>query len=159
TAGDEVIVVTRSGDSTVCGILSGTGSGLQSEFYPFKKSFTGGANVTAEDVTGDGVAEIIIGTESGRAGTVRVFDATGQKIMAGFKPFGESFTGSVDVAVTQWDTMKDDINEYELMVSQASGGQAWVKVYRLSGAVPEIVFEKRVYEADYIGGARIAGYR
>lgn len=158
-AGDEIIVATRSGDSTACAIVAGDGSAVLKQFYPFKRTFSGGANVTAGDVTGDGTSEIIIGTESGRAGTVRVFNASGEKILPGFKPFGEEFTGSVDVAATQWDTLEDGVVEDELIVSQASSGQAWIKVYRLSGSEPEILFEKRVYEDGFLGGARIAGYR
>lgn len=158
-SGDEVIAATRSGDATAVAIISGDGTTILEQFYPFKRSFTGGVNVTAGDVTGDGVAEVIVGSESNRAGSVRIFDATGKKILPGFKPFGLDFVGAVDVATTQWDTLEDNIVEAELIVSQASSGQAWVKVYRLSGTEPEIVFEKRVYEADFIGGARIAGYR
>lgn len=158
-SGDEVIAATRSGDATAVAIITSDGSTITEQFYPFKRSFTGGVNVTAGDVTGDGVADVIVGSESDRTGSVRVFNALGEKILSGFKPFGLDFIGAVDVATTQWDTLEDDVTEEELIVSQASDGQAWVKVYRLSGAEPEIVFEKRIYEDDFIGGARIAGYR
>jgi hypothetical protein len=158
TAGDEVVACTRSGDVTACAVVTGDGSIVLDQFYPFKKSFTGGVNVTAGDVTGDGSADIIVGTESGGAGRVRVVDSAGKKLLPGLLPFGDTFSGSVDVSTTQWDTTEDNVTEMEVVVSQASLGQAWIKVYRLSGAEAEIVFEKRIYETDFTGGARIAGY-
>lgn len=158
---DEIVAVTRVGNEssivTKAFIIDQDGAVI-AQFFPFKQDFTGGANVTIGDVTGDGQNDLIFGSESNKSGTVKIFDTAGKKIMPAFRPFGDTFIGAVDVSMASWDVTEDDVVEQELLVSQASAGQAWVKAYRLS-AEPEVLLEKRVYEASFTGGTRIVGYR
>jgi hypothetical protein len=43
-------------------------------FFAFDAGFTGGVNVAAGDVTGDGFADVVVGEGNGGGSTVRVFD-------------------------------------------------------------------------------------
>ncbi|EKD78370.1 MAG: hypothetical protein ACD_41C00360G0001, partial [uncultured bacterium] len=106
------------------------------------------------DVTGDGVTDVIVGSYGQTIGTVAVLSTTGERLLPSFRPFGDEFSGQVDVASIQWDTTEDAVIESELLVSQASNGQAWVKTYQLSGAIT-VLFEKLVYEESFTNGTQV----
>lgn len=151
---DEVIAATGKGTNGRIAIISNDGSSILKRFKPFGKTFTGGINVTAGDTTGDSIAEIIVGSQGGIAGKVKVFSGDGKSTGITFKPFGDEFTGGVDVGLFQWD---DNSGALELIATQASNGEAWAKLYRLLSP-EELLVTTLLYEADYEGGARVAGW-
>lgn len=71
---------------------------FEREFHAYDKSFTGGVNVAACDLDGDGHDEIVTGTGVGGGPQVRVFDQYGTpKLTNGFFAYGENFRGGVYV--------------------------------------------------------------
>lgn len=150
----EVIAATGQGTTGRIAIISNDGSSILKRFTPFGKTFTDGINVTAGDTTGDSVAEIIVGTQANMDGKVKVFSGHGKSTGITFKPFGDEFTGGVDVGLFQWD---DNSGALELVTTQASNGEAWAKLYRLHSP-EELLVTTRLYEAGYEGGARVAGW-
>jgi serralysin len=68
-------------------------------FDAFPPSFTGGVNVAAGDLNGDGKTEVVVGAGPGSAPLVRVFDAAGA-MLAGFEAFAPAFLGGVRVGVS-----------------------------------------------------------
>ncbi|MBI2415490.1 MAG: VCBS repeat domain-containing M23 family metallopeptidase [Candidatus Kerfeldbacteria bacterium] len=151
----EIIVGTRAGTATRIAIISHDGQTVKKIFPPFQRKFTGGVNVTSADIDGDNLADIVVGTESGRVGTVRLFSGRGKKLGYTWAPFGEAFVGSIDVATLQWD---DNTGARELLFSQASIGQAWVKAYRLQADLP-VVLNQLVADPSITTGARIDGWK
>lgn len=71
-----------------------------STFQAFSKTFRGGVSVAAGDVTGDGKAEIVLGTASASSGKVRIVDINGKSIRQGFSAFAKVFRGTARVSVT-----------------------------------------------------------
>ncbi len=72
-------------------------------FSPFGDAFTGGVRVSAGDVNGDGVDDIITGAGPGGQPHVKVFDGTtvatlGLTELASFFPYDNAFLGGVFVA-------------------------------------------------------------
>jgi hypothetical protein len=118
-----------------------------------KKSYKGGVNVTAGDVNGDGLDDIIVGSNGDRTGRVSVFGPHGKRKDIFYIPFGDTFTGAVDVSTTDW----EDDGTDEIMTSTASDGEAWVKTYRYDDAKIVIV-QDQVFEEGFTGGARISGW-
>ncbi len=130
---------------------------LTKTFRPLPTSAATGCQITLADFTGDGTEELAVGSNGGATGTVRLFTLRGRALSDSFQPFGDQFKGVVDLSSVQWDTIEDALSEYELIVSQASKGQAWVKVYRLSNGT-EILNNTRVYEETFDAGTQIVGW-
>jgi murein DD-endopeptidase MepM/ murein hydrolase activator NlpD len=126
-------------------------------FRPLRKAVTTGCQVTIGDFTGDGATELAIASNGDTAGTVRLMSMRGKPVGDSFRPFGDDFTGIIDVTAIQWDTVEDNITESELLVSQASAGQAWVKVYQLTNT-PAVMMEDRVYEDTFTDGTFVVAW-
>src|SRR5262245_28835576 len=71
-----------------------TGAEIRS-FLAFDPSFTGGVFVAGGDVNGDGLADIIVGTDTGSS-QVKVFDGATNAVIASFLAY-PGFTGGVRV--------------------------------------------------------------
>ncbi len=130
---------------------------IRHTFRPLRATITTGCQVTVGDFTGDGEAELAISSNGNASGTVRLMTVKGKPMAAAFKPFGAEFTGSIDIAALQWDTVEDAITEQELLLSQSSDGQAWIKVYQL-GDESTVLTTDRVYEETFTGGATVVAW-
>ena len=105
---DDIITSTRTGTGRVRVFDGVTHAQFTSgPFAAGSTTFTGdvfdgrkekGAFVAAGDVTGDGRADLIIGSAV-TGGTVKVYDGVTGLLLTSFQPFGASFKGGVRVAV------------------------------------------------------------
>ncbi len=104
-------------------------------FEAFGDEFIGGSTVAVADISGDGLAEVIVGSGSGMPATVRVFDlATGSaQAIAEHLPFGEDFRGGVDLSLGQvaGDSTPD------LIVGAGVTGESQVAI--LDGATGDVI--------------------
>ncbi|CAN5634241.1 hypothetical protein BH11PLA2_BH11PLA2_24990 [soil metagenome] len=103
---------------------------------PFGTSFTGGIRNASGDVTGDGVADLIVASGPGMPGTVKVFDGVTQQQLAlpesvagGGTPFGSTFTKGIIVAVG--DLNADGLSD--LIITAEAGGGARVRIFQSTG--------------------------
>ncbi len=122
--------------------------GIPTQFnqYVYDKNFHGGVDVAFGDVDGDGKNEIITGTGQGGGPQVRIFKENGKEI-ANFFAFSKDFHGGINVAAGDVDFDGKD----EVAVVQASNGQAWVKIYRISAGFP-VLGEWNAYGQVECGG-------
>ncbi len=137
-------------------VFSGSTGATLHSFFAFGASFTGGVRVAAGDVTGDGIADIIVGTGPG-AGQVRVFDptlgiaATDDAGIGTFLAFGPGYTGGVFVAAG--DVNGDGLAD--IATGTDSGTAARVKVF--DGALgATTLFDFLPFGAGFNGGVRVA---
>ncbi|MBU1167907.1 L,D-transpeptidase family protein [Patescibacteria group bacterium] len=120
-------------------------------FKAYHPSFKGGVNVAAGDINGDGEDEIITGAGLGGGPQVRIFDGAGQFEGQSFMAFHPDFRGGIKVAAGDVDADGRD----EVIVSQASDGEPWVKVYDCENAcVAKSSF--LAYDKSFKGGVSIA---
>jgi hypothetical protein len=119
-------VIAAAGPGTVAQVkvFSGATRALLETLTPFGPSFRGGLSVAAGDVSGDGKADVIVGTGAGSKPVVRVFrNATAVRLWS-FDAFSPTFLGGTAVAAR-------DLNgdaRADLVLGAGAGGAAQVKV-------------------------------
>lgn len=99
---------------------------LTAGFFAYSENFRGGVNVAAGDIDRDGQDEIIAGAGKGGGPQIRVFEGNGELKPIQFFAFHPDFRGGISVASGDFDGDGKD----EIVASQASDGEAWIKVYR-----------------------------
>ena len=126
-------------------IFSGKDNSLLSQVNPFESSFTGGVYVTAGDVTGDGVADLVVTPDQGGGPRVRVYRGGDYVVVADF--FGiedTTFRGGARAAVGD---VNSDGTE-DLVVAAGFGGGPRIAAFNgttvtqplASGATPPKLF-------------------
>ena len=107
-------------------VFSGADGALLNAFVAYDSNFTGGVNVAAGGMNGDGRADIITGAGAGGGPNVKVFSGTDDSLLQSFMAYDPSFTGGVRVAVgdANGDGRPDLITR--------GGGESHVKIF--SGA-------------------------
>jgi hypothetical protein len=146
----EIVVGAGPGKRPHIQIYSKITKKLISHFFAFDKNFKGGVRVTTGDINGDGKDEIIVGAGPGGGANVRLFNFQGKYLNWHIFPFGQDFKGGVDVATGDVD--RDGINE--IIVSQLSNGQAWIKVYKVNKE-KTILANFLAYPSQFKGGAYV----
>ena len=69
-----------------------------SDYFAYEPDFRGGVFVAAGDVTGDGKADIITGTEVGGGPRITVFDGATGNVVQDFFAFDEAQRGGVRIS-------------------------------------------------------------
>ncbi len=106
-------------------VFSGADGQLLRTFFAFDPSFSGGVNVAAGDLNGDGRAEIVVGAGPGGGPQVTVFDGTTGDIILSFFAYADTLRGGVHVALGD----VDGDNQPEIIVGAGVGGGAHVRVF------------------------------
>ncbi|MFO0936345.1 MAG: ELWxxDGT repeat protein [Gemmataceae bacterium] len=120
----------------------------------YEKTFTGGVQVAAADLNGDGMADLVIGSGVGGGPRVRVINGATGSQMSG--PLGDSFVyepsfrGGVQVAVG--DVTGDGTPD--LIIGSGVGGGPRVRV--LNGQTGEAVYDFFAYEDSFRGGVQVS---
>ena len=120
-------------------------------FFAYSENFRGGVNVATGDIDRDGVDEIIAGAGKGGGPQIRVFEGDGTLKPIQFFAFHPDFRGGINVATGDFDGDGKD----EIVASQASDGEAWVKVYRYNNN-QDILGQFNAYGSGVETGAHIA---
>lgn len=113
--------------------------------------FTGEVRVAAGDFTGDGIADLVVGTGPGRSTRVRVLNGANQAELFAVDPFEAGFTGGVFVAVGD---MNGD-GKADLAISPDEGGGPRVRLFTGSGFTPIADFFG-IDDPQFRGGARVS---
>ncbi len=111
---EQAVIVRNQDHQTIVHVLTSTGA-VQSSFVAFDRAQRHGARLSAADVTGDGLDELIVGTGTGVRARVRVFNASGEQLQE-IIPF-KTYQQGVDVA-------GGDLNgdgKAELIIGQRKG--------------------------------------
>jgi uncharacterized repeat protein (TIGR01451 family) len=130
---------------------------ILTQFLAYEPGFLGGVHVTSGDVTGDGIAEIVVGPGRNRIGQIRVFTPQGVELPAYRTfPFGTGYRGGVEVAVGDIDGDGDgDI------IAGMSTGAGFVSVFKVTplaiDPVANAAFRSfRAFPAPYANGTMVA---
>ncbi len=121
---------------------------LEEEFNSYGDSFTGGVNIAAGDVNGDGIEEIVTGAGETGGPHVRIFDQKGV-LIGQFFAYDKNFRGGVHIACA-------DINgdgKAEILVGPGQGQQPLVRIFDWTGEVQKQFF---AYDKNFTGGVYLA---
>ncbi|MBU1177963.1 VCBS repeat-containing protein [Patescibacteria group bacterium] len=147
----EIIVAAAQGGGPHVTVHNYKGETIAS-FMAYGTSFRGGIRLATADVNNDNRYEIITGPENG-APHVQMFNTTEdsvKRLNPGFYAFHRNFGGGL--SLTGGDVNGD--GREEIVVSQRTQGQAWVKVY--SGQDQSIMKTFLAYSPGFEGGAVVA---
>jgi hypothetical protein len=124
--------------------------GPLASFLAYSGFIRGGVFVAAGDVNGDGIADIIVGPDSGAPPLVRVFDGKTGKTLQSFFAYSPLFTGGVRVAA-------GDVNgdgKADIITAAGPGGGPQVKVF--SGTNLDLLQSFFAYDPTFTGGVYVA---
>ena len=144
----DVIVGAGPGGGPAVAVFDGaTGAELRT-FFAYAADFTGGVNVAAADVTGDGRADIITAPASAGGPHVRVFDgATGAEV-ASFFAYAPTVVGGVTLAAG--DTNAD--GRAEVVTVPSAGFAPHVRVWQIAGGAATEVGSFFAFDPSFTGG-------
>lgn len=97
----DIVVGTGSLSSRVS-VFSGQSGALIQDFFAFAPTFSGGVNVAAGDLNGDGRADIVAGTATGTS-QVNTFSGLNGTQLSSFFAYAPFFTGGVSLSVADFD--------------------------------------------------------
>ncbi len=141
----EIVTSEAHGGQPWVRVYSRTGT-LRTSFLAYDKKFTGGVTVVVGDVTGDGVPEIITGTESGST-HVRVFSSSG-KVLGQFFALDPKYHGGVRLAVA--DANGDGVPD--IVVASASSNPR-IALYTYTG---KFIRSFLAFPTTYHNGVNVA---
>jgi hypothetical protein len=121
----DVAVAEGPGGTPAVKLLDGKTGRTIASYFPFPPSFRGGATVALADVTGDGRADLVVGSGPGTASQVKVYDSATRTLVATISPFPRSFHGGVSVAAGD----VDGDRKADLIVGPGPGTPAKVEVF------------------------------
>jgi hypothetical protein len=145
-----LVSATAAGVTTVVNVTYSNGSTYS--WDPFGSSFKGGASVALGDLSGNGIADIVVasGPSGGTMpGTVQVYSGSTRNLIASYTPLG-SFGGGLDVAV-------GDVNgdgHADLVVGVQANGSPVVTV--INGVTGRVMDQFLAYASGYQGGVRVS---
>jgi hypothetical protein len=118
-------------------------------FMAYAPAFTGGVDVAAGDVDGDGAEDVITGAGPGGGPHVRFFDPVGTEL-GGLMAYSPDFHGGV--RVSSLDADNDGVAE--VVTGPGAGGGPHVRVFQPDGV--EVV-GYMAYGSTFSGGVDVAG--
>ncbi|MCS6852227.1 MAG: DNRLRE domain-containing protein [Gemmataceae bacterium] len=149
----DVITTPGPGGGPHVRAFSGKDGSVLLNFFAFDATMTAGLHLATGDVTGDGRADLIIGSGAGATSTVRVFRGSDGALLSQFTPYGPGFTGGTYVAAV--DANGD--GRADIVTGAGPGGGPHVRVFdALSLAEIDGFF---AFDPGFFGGVPVAGHR
>ncbi len=161
---EDIVTAPGPGGGPHVKVYSGRTGGLIAQFMAYDPAFTGGVNVAAGDVNGDGLADIVTGAGPGGGPHVKAFD--GARLVTGAGPDGTppliggggaefmaydpAFRGGVSVAVGRI----GPFGEPAIITGAGQGGGPHVKAFDAATGAVRLSF--MAYDPAFRGGVSVA---
>ena len=128
---DEIITAPGAGESPRIRAFRKNGSALaEIDFMAYAETFNKGVNIAVGDLDGDGILEIITGSDQGGGPQIRTFDNRGNvKFTGGFFAYDEQSRLGVNVAAGDLDN--DGVDE--IITGLADGQEDQIRIFNAHG--------------------------
>jgi len=147
----DVVVAPDFGGPAVVKVFDGkTGMEVRS-VQAFEPTFTGGVNVAAGDVNGDGKADIVAGAGFGGGPLVRTFDGGSGAELSAFFAYDQSFRNGVFVSAA--DLTAD--GKSEIITGAGIGGGPHVNIFAANGTALSSFF---AFDESSRTGVRVGAF-
>ncbi|RLS30869.1 MAG: DUF11 domain-containing protein [Planctomycetota bacterium] len=129
---------------------------VKTKFYAYEPTFRGGVRIFGQDMTGDGIDEIITAPGPGRVGEIRVWSQNGVEFPAYRTfPFGTEYIGGIEVTAGR----VISANSVQLIASKSTG-VSQVSVFQVTpGAIDPIANTSirtfQPFPSSFRGGATV----
>ncbi|MBX9623380.1 MAG: FG-GAP-like repeat-containing protein [Gemmataceae bacterium] len=144
-----VAVGTGAGPEAVVRVFDRLGGAQRFEVIPFP-GFAGGVSVATGDVTGDGIADLLVGAGPGGGPRVAVFNGLDASRVYDFFGYEDSFRGGVNVSAGDFNG--DGVGD--IVLGTGVGGGPRVRV--LSGRDLSPIRDVFAYNRDFRGGVNVS---
>lgn len=147
---DDIIVGAGEGGGPHVKVFQGDGT-LITSFFPYATGFTGGVRVSAEDIDGDSLIELVTAPGPGGGPHVRVFDFNGTSFVPkyGFMAYDPGFTGGVYVGTGFF----ADAPAADIVTGAGQGGGPHVRVF--DGTTGTGYSSFFAFAPSFTGGVRV----
>jgi len=93
--------------------------------FVLESTYRDGLNIATGDVTGDGIPDIVIGTQNGGGPRCEIFDGSNMSLLANFFAYDSEFRGGLNVAI--------DPIDHLVYTCAGVGGSSNVRVFDMHG--------------------------
>lgn len=128
--------------------ITDSGGKKEKEFYAYNKTFSGGVNLAAGDVNGDGNGEIIVAPAKDLEADIRIFNHDGV-MLSHFLAYPFNFRGGVNVAAAD----VDGDGRAEIITAPQNGFEPLVKIFKPDG---RLVSSFLAYPKTFKNGVSVA---
>lgn len=151
---DDIIVGSGAGGGPHVKVFDGRTGAVLHDFQAFDIGYSGGVHVAAGDFSGDGIADLVVGSGAGSTAgggpRVKVFDGNNLSVLAEFSPYDPAFTGGVRVATG--DLNGDGLAD--IITAPGIGGAPQLTRWLAPRATES--GEMLVFSPNYLGGVFVA---
>ncbi|MFA4942178.1 MAG: S8 family peptidase [Patescibacteria group bacterium] len=147
---NEIITSSGFGSEPLIKIFDYRGK-LKKQFLAYDQKFKGGVNVAVGDVSGDGLADIVVAPGFGGGPHVRIFSGQG-KLKSQFMVYDQKFKGGVNVTVANIDG-RFEHSKFEIIVAPMEGSGPLVKIFDNYGQLKKKFY---AYDEKFKNGVSLA---
>ena len=147
----DIVVGAGAGGGPRVKTFDGSNLNVINDFFAFDPSFLGGVYVSAGNIYGSGVDNIIVGQGAGGQPYVKIFDQNANMLQS-FLAYDLGFSGGVRVATGITSSTSNSVN---IITGPGIGGSPNVRSFTSSGSPTILNFQ--AYSIDFSGGVFVGG--